>query len=147
MTHEEKTSAAADHNLQEGFQNYKAEDFRHAVYSLKKEIDELQKQRQELMKQRRTLETVMYMMFPKEAVRDGYMSATAAIAQRLRRAKESNDQNRTPIAGAPSHGALHAEHLAKSYMGGGPPKHVVVEELTADTREGLPIKTIPKPKR
>lgn len=107
------------------FKDYAAEDFRTACRAIQREVEDLQRQRQELMKQRRTLETVMYMLFPKEAIRDGYMSANAAVAQRLRHAKQKREHGRVPSPGSASSGALRAENIARAIMPGLPPTHVV----------------------
>lgn len=94
------------------FNNFVAEDFRAAQRSYQREIDDLQVRRLQLMKEKRIVETVMYMMFPKEAVRDGYLSATTAISQRLRHAKDSREAKKKP-AGRKSDGALEDLEMAR----------------------------------
>lgn len=97
--------------------DFKKEDFRTAIRSARVEVEELQVKRLELMKERRTLETAMYMLYPEEAVRDGYMSATRAIACRLSRAKERREnlekRNDVPRSNSASSGALMAEAIVK----------------------------------
>lgn len=109
------------------FRDYTSDDFRSVQKSLSREIDELQVQKLELVKQKRTIETVMYMLFPKEALRDGYLSANTVIAQRLKREKDKREEHllkpgkkkgdRSKLA------ALAAEHFEKNL--GGMPAHVV----------------------
>lgn len=105
------------------FKQCTAEDYRSSIVELHKEIDDLQQKKMELMKERRTLETVMYMLFPSEAMRDGYLSASAAISQRLKRAKEAREKGRMPKSGHASLGALEAENIVKGAKA--PPSHIV----------------------
>lgn len=73
--------------MDNSWKEYRPQDFRFAISGVQKELDELSLKRTELMKERRTMQTVMYVMFPEEALKDGYMSATSAIARRLVDAK------------------------------------------------------------
>lgn len=98
------------------FTDYRPEDFRSVMDDLAEQIGELQKQKLSLMQERRTLETVMYMMFPQEAIRDGYLCPTKAIANRLKRAKEMRESGRVPEADRPSLGAIEAEQIVQGTM-------------------------------
>ena len=73
------------------YQDYTSEEFRKATSAITKEVFALKAEIGELKKQRRTLETLMYMIYPKEAVRDGYMSANMVVEARLRRVREAEE--------------------------------------------------------
>src|SRR5258706_117652 len=66
-----------------------------AAGTMGEHADDLAWMEQELMKERRTIQRVMSLVPLKAEVRDVYMVATAAIAARLKTAKEENE-----VAGA-----------------------------------------------
>jgi hypothetical protein len=103
------------------------------------EISDIQQLKLNLMKQKRTLETVMYMLFPREAIRDGYLNNNQEVEQRLRRAKERREKGYSEKLHQSSLGALEAENIAKGIAS--PPP-----QLSDDPREGLKVKVFPKPK-
>jgi hypothetical protein len=81
------------------FKEYTTEDFRTAVSTIKKELANVNLMRQQLLKEERTISTLMYMLFPKEAMRDGYMSATSVLTARLSAAKKKKDRATCSVKG------------------------------------------------
>lgn len=103
--------------------DFEPQDYRSSIRKVDAEIEELQQERLKLMREKRTLETVMYMLFPKEAIRDGYLDGNREVAQRLRRAKERREKNLPEKMHSASLGAIQAENIAKGFKN--PPRQVV----------------------
>ena len=87
------------------FSSYSPEEFRDAIGTVQDELLALSQSRQNLLKEERTLSTLMYMLFPKEAAKDGYLSATMVLTNRLNAAKRRKKRNPCSIkkCGEPEH--------------------------------------------
>lgn len=91
------------------FSEYSPQDYRKALRKLDQELDAIREMKRNLDKERQTLQTLLYIAYPDEAKRDGYMNATGAIAARLAHAKQPKREAKQ----SKTLQALIAEHIER----------------------------------
>src|SRR4051794_12891602 len=79
------------------FSQYTPQEYRKALRKLDQELDAIREMKRNLDKERQTMQTLLYVAYPDEAKRDGYLNATGAIGARLAHAKEpkKKEQSKT----------------------------------------------------
>src|SRR4051812_41975832 len=78
----------------EGIRGCSVRDFRLALTSIRTELEEIALTKAKLKKEQRMLEMMLYMMFPEEAIHDGYQNVASLVASRMRLVKEQDEKEK-----------------------------------------------------